>query len=193
MYNKLWLVALLIFFSCQAKSQFYKSILPSTEFSDALATIIIDFSHNYQNIQGQRISNEGTSETYDCNVTLPGSLATYIYQFKSTKDTTASVQCIMFKGDNYKDALRKYNEVYRMVKRTTVKWLDKSIVRFYGYFEKPNENVRFANSTLNLDFNDERYKKYKADVELISTYSGWEVHLNLQTKSDDYEKDATTY
>lgn len=193
MFNKLWIGILLVFISYQSKSQFNKLFLPSNGFSDALATIIIDFSNNYQNIQGQRISNEGTSETYESKVLLPGSLATYIYQFKSTKDTTASIQSVMYRGENYKDAVRKYNEVFRMVKRTTVKWLDRSTVRFYGDFEKPNENVRFASSTLNLDFNDERYKMYRADIELISTYSGWEVHLNLQTKREDYEKEATTY
>lgn len=193
MINKLCLVSLLTFLCFHSKSQFYKSVLPTNDFSEALATIIIDFSNNYQTIQGQRISNEGVSETYESTVSLPGSIATYIYQFKSTKDTTASVQCIMYKGDNYKEALRKYNEVFRLVKRTTVKFLDNSIVRFYGNFEKPNENVRFAYSTLHLDYNDERYKKYKADIEMVSTYSGWEVHLNLQSKRDDYEKDAKSY
>ena len=193
MFNKIWIGITLLFVSILSDAQFYKSYLPSTEFSDALASIIIDFGNNYKNIQGDRISNEGTSETYSSRVVLPGALETYIYQFKSSKDTTASIQSVMYRGENYKEAVKKYNEVFRLVKRTTVKWLDRSTVRFYGDFERPKENVRFASSTLNLDFNDERYKKFKADIELISTYSGWEVHLNLQTKKEDYEKEGTYY
>jgi hypothetical protein len=47
--------------------------------------------------------------------------------------------------------------------------------------EEPKENVRFATTTLDLDLDDRRYNRFKAEVELVSTYSGFEVHLNLHT------------
>ena len=79
MFNKIWIGITLLFVSTLSDAQFYKSFLPSTEFSDALASIIIDFGNNYQNIQGERIANNGTSETFLSNVILPGSLETYIH------------------------------------------------------------------------------------------------------------------
>ena len=94
----------------------------------------------------------------------------------------------MYKGDNYKEAARAYENVFRLVKKSQIRWIDKSVVSFDGEMQKPSEELRFTASTLRFGLDDKRYKNFEADIEMVSTYNGWEVHLNLQTKhpDDDY-------
>lgn len=179
----LLLLILLLTDFCQA--QFYRSILPSPDFSNALEKIVLDFRSNFSSIQGNSITKQIGAETYKSIIKLPGATQCVIYKYNSKADTTASWQGIMYKGDNYKEAARVYENVFRLIKKSQVKWIDKSFVNFYGEFEKPAEDLRFTVSTLRFELEDKRYKNFQADVELVSTYDGWEVHLNLHTKHPD--------
>ena len=186
--RKSFFVSLFILLSCNfCKAQFYKSVLPSPEFSSALEKIVLDFRINFSSITGSNLSNESESEIYESMVKLPGASECIIYKYHSKADTTASWQAIMYKGDDYKEALKIYENVFRLVKKTQVRWIDKSYIGFKGEMEKPTEDVRFAVSSLRFELDDDRYKNFEADVEMLSTYSGWEVHLNLQTKKPDTE------
>lgn len=180
----------MIILSYPGSSQFYKVVSGSPDFSDAISKIVLDFRYNFQNIQGEQIAKQGSSETYACNILIPGAIETYIYQYNSKIDTTGSVQVVMFRSDDFKSAAKKYSELFKMLKRTQIRWVDKSYVGFKGDFQKPSEEIRFASSSLGFDLNDERYDDFKVDVELVSSYTGWVVNINFQTKKKDVSKDA---
>ena len=177
------LLTCFIFNFCDA--QIYKSIAPSPEFGIALQKIVLDFRNNFSNIQGNNISEQGEADLYESTIKLPGALECVIYNFHSKADTTASWQGIMYRGDDYREASRTYENVFRIVKKSQVKWIDKSYIGFSGTLEKPSEDLRFKVSTLRFLLDDNRYKKFSADVEIVSTYDGWEVRLNLQTRKED--------
>jgi hypothetical protein len=180
----------LLFISATAKvcdAQFYKSFAPSPEFSSALEKIVLDFRFNFETIKGNIISELDDVRMFESTVKLPGANECIIYYFNSMVDTTASWQAVMYRGHDYKEAARMYQNVFRLVKKSQVHWIDKSSIGFAGELETPKEELRFATSTLNFKLEDERYKKFKAEVELISTYGGWEVHLNLHSKKPDNE------
>ncbi|MCW3111862.1 MAG: hypothetical protein JWR18_258 [Segetibacter sp.] len=179
------LFVLLLLSTTLTRAQFYKSVIPSPEFSTALEKIVLDFRLNFSTIQGNSLSNHGDAETYESIIKLPGARECIIYKYHSKIDTTASWQAIMYKGDSYKEASRIYENVFRMVKKSQVRWIDKSYVSFNGEMEKPTEDLKFTSSTLLFSLDDKRYKNFQADVEMISTYDSWEVHLNLQTKNPD--------
>ena len=181
------LILLLFIVSCTSfcQAQFYKSVLPSPEFSNALEKIVLDFRINFASIRGNALTSEGEAESYESTVKLPGASECVIYNYHSKADTTASWQAVMYRGDNYKEASRAYENVFRLVKKSQVKWIDKTLVGFSGEMEKPAEQLRFTVSTLRFSLDDNRYKDFEADVEMVSTYDGWEVHLNLQTKHPD--------
>jgi hypothetical protein len=176
---------LLILLTTLCQSQIYKSVLPSPEFSSALEKIVLDFRINFSSIQGNSIVSQGESETFESTVKLPGAISCIIYKYHSKADTTASWQGTMYKGDDYKEASKVYENLFRLVKKSKVRWIDKSFVGFNGEMEKPAETLRFTVSTLNFELEDKRYKNFQADVEMVSNYDGWEVHLNLQTKQPD--------
>lgn len=172
-----------------ANAQFYKSILPSPEFSKALEKIVLDFRLNYNSIKGDSIVKEGGMETYESVVKLPGASTCNLLYYSSRVDTTASFQAIMYKGENYREAVRTYENVYRLVKKSHIRWIDRSSVAFAGEFEPPKEGLRFAVSTLTMTLDDPRYSEFIAEVELLSAgYDTFEVHLNLQAKRFDENK-----
>lgn len=172
----------LLFLATTTTAQFYKSLLPSPEFSKAMEEIILDFREDYKNIQGEALEKQGEVETYESLVTLPGSTDGRILRFHSLKDTTATWQCTIYSGEEYDEAVRAYQNTFRLVKKSKIKWIDRSLVGFIGQLEQPKEELRFTTSTLQLQLADPRYDMFEAQVELTSTYTGFDVKLSFYKK-----------
>ncbi len=175
-----------IFFFTQA--QFYKSLLPSPEFNDSLTKVVIDFRNNFKKIQGKELTQQVGMEVYQSKISLPGAAHCAIYRYHSKIDTTASWQAIMYNGNDYEEAVKVYKNTCRLVNKSRIKWIDRSTASFTGNMEKPDANVPFANTMLQLNVSDPRYKNFYAEIEMASGGNGWEVHLNLHAKKDDTEE-----
>lgn len=185
------IITLLLLFLCTihfAQGQFYKSILPSAAFADSLSIIVQDFKKNFSTIEGNQLPSRGEMDVYRSKVTIPGALHCTIYRFHSFQDTTASWQAIMYQGESYEQAVKVYKNTVRQLKNSKMKWLDKSIISFIGELEMPDENVRFAITSLKLNIIDKIYRSFFGEIELASSYDGWEVYLNLHSKKNDMEK-----
>lgn len=189
MKNRVTLALLLCALTTVLHAQFYKSVLPAPAgFNDALEKIVLDFRYDYKSIQGKQLSRETEIESYLSAVALPGAKECVISRYHSKQDTTASWQGVMYQGDNYKDAVKAYKNLFRLVKRTQMQWLDNSAVNFIGSMEEPSEDVGFAVSILSLDVADNSYKQFVAEIELSGSDADWSVKLNLHKKRDDREQ-----
>jgi hypothetical protein len=181
----LLIASVLCFSLCDA--QFFKTLTPSNPFADSLTKAVVDFKYDYSHIEGPILpaQTEPDVRVFMSSVSLPGSSHCVIYRFNSRVDTTSSWQAIMYEGDDYDQALQEYKSLFRLVKRTSIKWIDKSYLNFVGDLELPKDNVDFATSTLRLEAMDEQYSNFVAEVELTSAGGAYEVHLNLQSKGSD--------
>lgn len=188
MRKSLFVILFTFFTSNLCKAQFYKPVIPSTEFTNALEKIVLDFRFNFKTIQGNTIANQEAVDTYESKVKLPGANENTIFNYHSQDDTTASWQGLMYKGDDFKEAARVYENVFKLIKKSQIRGIDKSLSSFSGELQKPSEALRFTVSTLHFASNDDRYKNFIAEVELVSTYDSWVVHLNFETKPSDIEK-----
>jgi hypothetical protein len=166
-----------------SRAQFYKTYLPSSEFSDSLSKIVKDFKNNFNLIQGKEMIPQPEMNTYQSKTTLPDALHCSIFRYHSIRDTSASWQAIFYDGENYKDAYRIYKDIFNQLKKCKIKIDDKNDNAFIGDFGKPKESVRFTSSSLKLNSNDIIYRNFFADLELTNTYDGWEVQLNLIYKN----------
>lgn len=180
---------LLIVFYQSGTAQFYKSVLPSPEFTSGLEKIVQDFRFNFKNLKDTLLWDDGGTQTYQSSIKLPGAEECRVTYYNSKIDTTASWQAVMYKGSNFNEAMKAYQNTFRLVKKSHMKWLDHSPMRFVGEMEIPKEEIGFATSTLLLDFDDKRYKRFFAEVDLLNSgYDNWEVQLNLLTKKLDDER-----
>ncbi|MDB5193777.1 MAG: hypothetical protein JWQ96_3340 [Segetibacter sp.] len=183
----------LTFFTCFTffclQAQFYKSILPSPEFNNMLEKVVSDFRYNFKNIIGDTLVSEGEAESFKSTAILPGSIDCVIYKFHSVRDTTASYQSTMYNGEDYKDAVKAYKNTFRLMNKSRLQLVDKSVLSFSGKLEEPAENLRFTVSSLQLDSQDDRYSRFRAEVELVSTYDGWKVSLNLHNTKPDEDRE----
>jgi hypothetical protein len=169
-------------------SQFYKSVVPDPVFTDALEKVVLDFRFDFHTIQNDSIvSEENQSETYGSKVVLPGATDCEILRFHSDIDTSAAFQAIFYDGDSYDEALKSYRNCIRMIKRSRMKWIDRTTLTFSGEEKEPDPNLRFCVSTLYLNTDDQRYKYFCAEVEIVSDLFSWKVHLNLMNKRPDTE------
>ena len=178
-----FLIVLFLAARLSSQAQFYKSLLPSNGFSDSLTKIVKDFKNNFHLIQGKEIKPQPEMNVYLSTTTLPGALHCSISRFHSVIDTTASWQAIVYDGENYKDAIKIYRDLYNQLKKTKIKMDDKNILTFIGDFGNPKESLRFTSSSLRLNTNDRIYQDFFADLQLSATYDGWEVQLNLINKN----------
>lgn len=180
-------IFLYILISMYPASAQVKSILSSSAFNNSLSLVINDARHNYYSIQGISLTNETDRDSYQSVITLPGSVQCIIYRYRSLEDTSASWQAIMYKGDNYKDAARSYKNTFRSVKKSRFQVDNKNIV-FKGELDEPDESLRFKVSILKTSIPDIVTTNFIAEIEMINTYYGWEVHLNLQSRKNDMER-----
>jgi hypothetical protein len=165
--------------------QFYKAFLPSPQFTKALETIVLDFRFDFRNIQGELVDSLGQVHTYASAMKLPDTDDCKILRFHSTVDTTSCWQAIIYSGDNYKEAVKAYENTVRLVKKSQMHWIDRSPMKFTGELVKAREDMRFTTSILALVMDDPRYRDFRAEIELINTQiDQWEVQLNLSKKTD---------
>lgn len=172
-----------------SQAQFYKSIFPSPEFNNALEKIVRDFKYNYENIVGELLESQGEVDTYETTIELPGASDCIIYKFHSGKDTTASWQGVLYNGDDYNEAVKAYRNTFRMINKSKLHLVDRTVIGFVGDLQEPSELIRFAMSTLKLAISDNRYKRFNAEVELVTNYNGWRVNVNFHNKKPDDERE----
>lgn len=170
------------------QAQFFKSVLPSPAFSESLAKVVLDFRFNFKAIQGESLPSRDNMDLFNSKVTIPGASHCIIYRSHSLQDTTASFQSIMYSGDNYKDAVKAYRNIFRLVRKSRMRWVDKSAVSFTGELEEPVESISFTTSYLKPDLIDHAYHDFYAEVEMITSLEGWEVRLNLHNRRNDREE-----
>jgi hypothetical protein len=189
MFKKVSVSVLFLFVISVSQAQFYTSFLPAAEFNNALEKIVSDFRYNFKNITGDTLNNRGEVETYSSKIILPGTTECVINKYHSAKDTTASWQAIVYKGDNYKEAVKAYKNTFRLLNKSRMQLADRSVLGFTGEMEQPKEELRFTVSTLRLDSDDIRYKRFTAEVELLLNYTEWHVNINLSNKKPDTERE----
>ena len=168
-------------------AQVYKTIIPGAEFSETLSKIVLDFRNNFQNIKGKSIPKEVGTDLSESLIKLPGSVDNYISTSHSVKDRTASFQSIMYRGTDYNKAVKIYHNVFKQIKRTRVRWIDKSLSNFIGKIEEP-DGLTFTTSYLKVEISDPRYEDFITEVALVnSNFDNWEVQVNIVHKKLDIE------
>jgi hypothetical protein len=181
--KKIFLIAVLFLaFTASSNGQFYKSLLSKSDFSDSLTKIIVDFKTNFSQIQGQEMALQFEMNVYQSKTTLPNSLHCTIIRSHSKFDTSASWQAILYDGENYNDALKIYKDIFNQLKKSRIITSVNIPASFKGELQKPKESVRFASTSLVLETTDLIYRNFFAQIQLNSTYDGWEVQLNLMNK-----------
>lgn len=176
-----------IFCAAICNAQLYKSPAASPAFSDALNKIVASFRTNYYSIQGNIINAQEDADVYETHATLPGAVHSFVYRFHSAEDTTASWQAIMYSGDSFKEASKVYKNIFKLVNNSHFA-IDNTVINFTGEMEEPTEDLRFTASPLKAISTNPAYRRFFAEVEMINSFSGWEVHLNLHNKKDDRDK-----
>ena len=151
-------------------------------FAETINKVVLDFTNNFINIQGSKIPADVDVDSYKSKWCLPGALGCKIMRYRSVEDKSASWQAGLYEGESFNDALKLYKKVYEQIKKSPVKGIDITAAGFDGKMETVDENVGFAVSSLRLKTKNKLYKNLVAEVEITSSYTGWEVRLNVYTK-----------
>ncbi|MEO7265706.1 MAG: hypothetical protein ABIW38_12365 [Ferruginibacter sp.] len=185
--RKLTLACFIMSTTLLSHAQFYKSILPSGAFTDSLQQVVASYEGNFYSIQSENISQLPDVDTYRSKRGIPGAKECYIMRYHSVVDTTAGWQALMYKGEDYREAVKAYKNCFRLVKKSNLK-IDESIMKFNGELEEPQASLKFTVSSLKPSSSLPAYKNFYAEVELVQVYLEWEVRLNLHSRKADDER-----
>jgi hypothetical protein len=170
-----------------AQAQFASKILPGgAAFSNALATVVEHFRDNYHQIQGNMLPSDPDRNIYQSTVMLPGASQCVIYRFHSTEDSSASWQATLYNGDNFDAATKAYKQAFKQIKQTQFK-IGIGKYGFEGSYLAPSENLRFTSSILRSTYNNDWYKNFIAEVDIVNSFEGWKVQLLLYSRKSDTE------
>lgn len=158
-------------------------------FPFAIDSVLRDFPHNLRHITGEMVLAQGEFENYASLVVVPGAQSCIVTRYHSADDTTASWQAKMFSSDDFDEANREYQQLYRQLKTCYVKLVDGSIIYLDGQWEPAKGGASFTTSTLRLMTGDWRYKEVKVELELVYLLADWAVNINIVSKRRDDEVD----
>lgn len=156
-------------------------------FSKAIESILHDFPNNYHNISGPLIDAYAEFEHYASKVDFPGAEHCIIGRYHSMKDTTASVQALMFRSEEFDLAAKQYKSLYRQLKGAEIRMVDGSRLYLEGQMEPPAEEADFIVSTFRFGTIDRRYKEFKVELEMLYKLNEWVVNINVVTRKKDSE------
>jgi hypothetical protein len=156
-------------------------------FSSAIDSVLHDFPYSLRHITGEEVLAQGEFENYASLVVAPGAQSCVVTRYHSADDTTASWQAKMFSSDDFDEANREYQQLYRQLKTCYVKFVDGSIFYLEGQWEPAKSGASFTTSTLRLMTGDWRYKDVKVELELVYLLADWAVNINIVSKRRDDE------
>jgi hypothetical protein len=157
----------------------------SPAFSKAMETILLDFPNNYRNIKGELILAQGEFEHYASTVNFPGAESCIIGEYHSVRDTTASVQALMFRDESFEKAAKHYKALFKQLKSSPIKVVDGSKLYLDGDMEEPAEELDFTVSTLKFGTLDTRYDEFKIELEMLYKMPEWVININMITRKRD--------
>lgn len=181
---RLLTLALAIFFSQVSSAQLFNKVLPSNGFSSAVSKVIENYPNNYIAIQGENLPSDEDREIFRSIIIPPGANQCVIYRFHSKEDSTASWQCILYEGETFAEAAKIYKNITRQMKQLTFK-MGETKNSFVGELVEPNESLRFTTSILRPEIKSPAYRNFMAEIEMINSFTGWTVQLNLHSRKDD--------
>ena len=156
-------------------------------FPSAIDSVLRDFPYSLRHITGEMVLAQGEVENYASLVVVPGAQSCVVTRYHSADDTTASWQAKMFTSDDFDEANREYQQLYRQLKTCYVKFVDGSIFYLDGQWEPAKSGASFTTSTLRLMTGDWRYKDVKVELELVYLLADWAVNINIVSKLRDDE------
>ncbi len=180
--KKIFTVLLLAVCITALAQQPAKPISTDAAFNEAINKVVLDFTHNFINIQGAKMPADIDADSYKSKVCLPGALGCKVMRYRSLEDKSANWQAGLYDGESYEEALKLYKKIFAQVKKTPVRGVATTAAGFAGKLETVDENVGFAVSSLRLKTTNKAYKDLVVEVEITSNYTGWEVRLNIYTK-----------
>lgn len=163
-----------------------KSITPvKTAFSQAISSILKDFSDNFHNISGELLLSQGEIDNYECKVKMPGAEECFITRYHSEEDATASWQAKMYQDESFKNASARYRDLYRQLKGCYLQTVDGTLLYVKGEWEEPNEGKAFVSSLFRVITGDERYKDVQIELEMRYQLPEWIINISIASKKKD--------
>lgn len=179
--------SLAILLSQSTSAQLFNKVLPANGFSSAVSKVVENYPNNYVAIQGEILPADEDRDIFRSIIIPPGANQCVIYRFHSKEDSTASWQCILYEGETFAEAAKIYKNISRQMKQVTFKMGDTKNI-FVGEIIEPNESLRFTTSIFRPEIKSPAYRNFMAEIEMINSFTGWTVQLNLHSRKEDNEK-----
>ena len=118
--------------------------------TDVLQTIIRDYPHRFNNLQGEALEKMPEVIQYKSTVDMPGALRCTVTHFGNAENYIVYWKALMLKTNRYKDACEKYNLLYKEIANSIVKTAYDKPLMVSGRYTTPEESQPTNCTVFNL-------------------------------------------
>ncbi len=146
--------------------------------------VVKDFYNYFDNIKGEKISENESTIEFQSKVTPAGSLESSIIQIKGLHNVY-SWQAIMLRTDDYDKAAEKYKQLYRQLNNGNYYLYNNKPLKFKGNYDEPDNSHPFTSSILEPDTDEKALKKLKIEIGINYAMPEWTVKILVYEKEAD--------
>ena len=174
-------VAILLAYGVRSQPKFSRPIEPSIQ--PALNGVMQDYFRHFEKSKGDSLSASAWATTFESRIKLPGALSCMITEY--SLPGTYSWEAIMYEGEDYKAAGKKYNQYFRELNNSkfTPNGFEQFVLK--GEYDAPDEDRGFASSVLQLEAPRKSWDHFFINVEMQYQFPNWVIKISMYEKVPD--------
>jgi hypothetical protein len=153
----------------------------ATGIRNDLQKVVAEYPARFAAIRGEVMHRNPQTTEYKSTIKIGETGECSIVEYSSAAKPVCSWQALMFVGEDYEAAAKKYKWLYNQVKGTNLYYL-KDQYTLRGQYQEADESRGFSVSTLALVTPPAAYSKLRVDVLLQFEFPEWKVQLLVYEK-----------
>lgn len=173
---------------CCAAASAQIKLTPLSGLQSDLQKVVAEYPIQFAGIRGEIVDQNPQSTEYRSRLSLKGAEHCSIVAYSSGIKSVYSWQALMFVGEDFEAAAKKYKWLYNQLKGANLYHV-KDQYTLRGDYQEADESRGFSISTLSLVHPPAAYQKLRVDVSLQFEFPEWKVQLLVYEKEreDDEE------
>jgi hypothetical protein len=154
----------------------------SNQTNNALEKVVQDYPSQFKNIKGELLSSRPGSTEYKSTVNIPGAVSTTITQSSIAHKQTVSWQSVIYAGNGFAAAKKRFEELFNQIKNTIIKPEGGKAAIVNGLYMDPSEDKTFTTIQFDLLPATGLMQKVNIDLMLKNTGNQWQIVLSVYDK-----------
>lgn len=150
---------------------------PTTSFAADIKKVILDYPHQFSNLQGSVLEENPQSTDYACTLDIKGTEKVTITRYPSKSKNIYSWQALVLTTDDFEEAKKKFKSIFTQFNNLHVKMEYGAAFYLKGKYDAPEEEKKFTTVVMSFEKPDDTVKKMKLEITMEYVLLEWKVSV----------------